>query len=345
MRYGLAPWGETLDELVDVAVRAERAGAAEVWTSEFARSSTITAAAIASATERVTVGTAITLAFVRSPLTLALEVLDLDELAGGRFVLGLGTGVKRLNERWHDADFDPAAARLAETVAAVRAVLDSPLDGSPVHAVGEHVRLELDGFVRPHPRPSRRIPIFMAAVGPLMLRTCGEVADGWISHELGSPEHLRTAVLPIVAEGAARAGRSATSVSITASACCVPLPDLDRARHMARPTIAFYGSVRTYQPFFAAHGFDREAVAIQERFRAGDLVGSAAAVTDEMVDAFCLCGPPDRVARRLHDYDGLANAVKLSPPTHHTAPADTRAAQHAIIDLLAELEHDPGGNR
>ena len=100
LKITYAPWGETLAELVDAAQRAEKAGAEVVWVPELHRSATIAAAAMAAGTSTIGVGTAIALAFTRSPLITALEALDLDEMSNGRFILGLGSGVERLNQDW-----------------------------------------------------------------------------------------------------------------------------------------------------------------------------------------------------------------------------------------------------
>src|SRR4051812_39972049 len=105
MRLTYQPWGETLAELVDAGRRAEEAGAETLWVSELHRSATGTAAALIQGTSTARIGTSIVLAFTRSPMTTALEALDLDEMSGGRFVLGLGSGVARLNEDWHNVPF------------------------------------------------------------------------------------------------------------------------------------------------------------------------------------------------------------------------------------------------
>jgi len=334
VRLGLAAFGETLAEQTAAARDAEAAGFERVWTSELARSAFVPAAAMAAATDSIGIGTAIALAFVRSPLTSALSALDLDELSGGRFVLGLGTGVKRLNGDWHGVDFDPPARRLAQTVEVIRAVMGARLDGGTVETDGDVVRIAMRGFHRPDPAPRRAIPIHLAAVGPAMLATCGRVADGWIGHELGSPRHLVDVIVPALERGIAASGRSRSDFEVVASACCALDDDPERARDLARPTVGFYASVRTYQPFFAAHGFEAEAIAAQQALRSGDRASVAAAVTDAMVEEFCCCGTADAVRAKLARYDGQADLVKLSPPTHDTAPADSRACQSRILELL-----------
>jgi alkanesulfonate monooxygenase SsuD/methylene tetrahydromethanopterin reductase-like flavin-dependent oxidoreductase (luciferase family) len=95
--------------------------------------------------------------------------------------------------------------------------------------------------------------------------------------------------------------------------------------------VAFYASVRTYEPFFAFHGFEREARSIQDRFRAGDEQGMIDATPDAMVDVLTLAGSPDEVRKRLGEYEGIADGVKLSPPTHLVPVEVTRACQKAIL--------------
>src|SRR5690606_24259777 len=112
-------------ELLDVSRRAEAAGAETIWVQELHRSATVTAAAVATATTHAKVGTGITLAFTRSPMITALETLDIDELSEGRFILGIGSGVQRLNELWHNAQWGKPVGHMRETVRNIRAFWQS----------------------------------------------------------------------------------------------------------------------------------------------------------------------------------------------------------------------------
>ena len=120
-----------------------------------------------------------------------------------------------------------------------------------------------------------------------------------------------------------------------ASAVCVIDKDARQAKRWAAGLLAFYATVRTYEPFFEFHGFAREARAIQELFRAGDEQGMIDATPDEMVDALTLAGTADDVRRRLASYEGIADGVKLSPPTHLVPAEVTMACQKAILSELA----------
>ena len=197
--YG--PWGETLEELVDAGRRAEAAGADVIWVPELHRSATVGAAALAAGTSTVGVGTAIALAFTRSPMVTALEALDVDEMSGGRFILGIGSGVQRLNEDWHNAQWGKPVAHMRETVAIIRHFIANSHLGERMTVEGEYERIDIRGYQRPFQPVRTEIPIYMAGMGPVMTKLAGEIGDGWISHELCSPQYMREQLLPWLEEG------------------------------------------------------------------------------------------------------------------------------------------------
>lgn len=335
MRRSLGVWGSDLDEVVDVGVHAERHGFHRLWSSELHRSPFVPLAAIAGRTSTIELGTGVALAFVRSPFSTALAALDLDELCGGRLTLGLGTGVKRLIEDWHDAPFDRPATRLRDSIDGIRTVVADADRGVTMAVEGDVRPMKVRGYRRPYAPQRRAIPIHIAAVGPVMTRLAGEVADGWISHELTSPQWLTTNALPWLDEGRARTGRERGDVAVIASACCAIDVDAAAARRRAAHTVAFYASVSSYADFFDFHGFAPEAAAVRGAFPAR--AAMAAAVPDAMVDAFCLAGTPDDVRMALHRFDGLVDEVKLSPPTYHDDLDAVRADQAAIMAVLAPV--------
>ena len=339
LRLTYAPWGETLAELVDAARAAEAAGAQVVWAPELHRSATVTAAALAAGTSTVGVGTAIALAFTRSPMVTALEAMDLDELSDGRFLLGLGTGVQRLNEDWHNARWGKPAAHLRETVAIVRAIVAGARLGDPIAIDGEYEHARIKGYQRPYHQQRTEIPIYLAGMGPVMTRVAAEIGDGWISHELCSPAFVREQVLPAVAEGLSRADKARSDVDLVVSACCAVDADGEAARRRAAGIVGFYASVRTYADFFAFHGLADDQAAVVEAFRSGGGTAQSLAdsVSDEMVAALTLAGTPAQVAEQLAAYEGLVDTVKLSPPTHGLEPDEIRAGQAALLELVADL--------
>ncbi|GAA1765840.1 LLM class flavin-dependent oxidoreductase [Nocardioides hankookensis] len=332
MRITFGPWGETLDEVAAAARAAEDAGAEALWVPELHRSATISAAAVAAATTRAQVGTAIALAFTRSPMVTALEALDLDELSGGRFVLGLGTGVQRLNEDWHGVDWSKPVTHLRETVRDIRAFWASCTTGEPIDLPGERAPMRIRGYQRPYQPTRTDIPVYLAAMGPALTRLAGEIGDGWISHELVSPAFLRERILPEL-------GASGRRVDVVTSACCSVDRDPAVARRRSAGMVGFYATVRTYADFFAFHDLAEEQGAVIEAFRSSGAVagGLADAVPDRMVSALTLSGTRDDVAAGLAAYEGLADTVKLTPPTHGLTPEETRLAQKELIAVIEEL--------
>jgi probable F420-dependent oxidoreductase len=344
LRLTYAPWGETLAEMVDAARAAEAAGAEVVWAPELHRSATVTAAALAAGTSTVGIGTAIALAFTRSPMVTALEAMDLDEMAQGRFTLGLGTGVQRLNEDWHNARWGKPVAHLRETVAIVREIVARCADGDPIVVEGEYEHARIKGYQRPYHRQRAAIPLYLAGMGPVMTAVAAEIGDGWISHELCSPAFVREQVLPSIATGLERAGKQRTDVDLVVSACCAVDTDGAAARRRAAGIVGFYASVRTYADFFAFHGFADDQVRVIDAFKSGEVTAQKLGdvVSDAMVDTLTIAGTPDNVAARLAAYDGVVDSVKLSPPTHGLDVEEIRASQTAVIALIADLSGKAG---
>ncbi len=336
LTYG--PWGETMAELVAAARAAESAGAQVVWAPEMHRSATVTAAAMATGTSTIGVGTAIALAFTRSPMVTALEAMDLDELAEGRFILGLGTGVQRLNEDWHNAQWGKPLGHLRETVAIVRHVVAHAADGEPMIVEGEYEHLRIRGYQRPYHQQRKEIPVYLAGMGPAMTRLAVEIGDGWISHELCSLDFVRGQVLDCVAEGLLRGAKDRKEVDLVVSACCSVDADGRAARRAAAGIVGFYASVKTYGDFFDFHGFGAEAAACNAALKQGrvaqDLGGL---VPDAMVDALTVSGTPDEVRDRLRAYAGVVDSIKLTPPTYGLTTAETRDAQARLLELIGDL--------
>jgi probable F420-dependent oxidoreductase len=312
-RIGLVAFAPELATMADVARDADRAGFATVWTSElYNRSATVTVAAMALATTRCAVGSGIMYGVGRSPLMLAAEARDLDELSGGRFVLGLGNGTRRMISDWHGLDGAAPAARIEELVPLIRALWR--LEDGPVDHAGRFYRVRISSL-GDLAAPSRSIPIYTAGLNPRMIEAAGRVADGLLGHTLFSPRYIREVARPALVRGAERAGRDPATVGFSTYTLAVADPDEERARREAAAMIAFYGSVKSYGRLFEACGFGREAAAIQGAFVNRDADGMVAAVTDAMVDEFACAGTPQQVRAGLRRFDGLVDEVALSPPS------------------------------
>ncbi len=300
-------------ELARAARLAEDAGFASVWATEFYdRSATVALAAMAQATSTIELGSAIAYAFGRTPLVLAAEARDLDELSGGRITLGLGTGTRRMQRDWHGLDGEHSAPRMEELLPLLRRLWR--LHEGPIEHDGRFYRLHVEPTAPPRPPLRTDAPIYMAGVNARMIEAAGAVADGLVGHPLFTPEYVREVVRPSLARGAERAGR-AGAPPIAGYLTCSVGEDRDGARRDAAAVIAFNSTVKTYRATHRVSGFEREAEAIRAAWSTGDFAAMAAAVSDEMIDSIALAGTPEEVRARFAErWDGLYERTLLWPP-------------------------------
>jgi probable F420-dependent oxidoreductase len=340
MKIGIAIGG-SISEIGALACRAESAGLESVWVAELDRSAFVQAAAALAATTRITVGTAVALAFPRSPTITAMSAWDLDELSGDRFVLGLGPQVKRVMEARFSVQVDKPAPRLGEYVRALHVVWAANR-GERVSHEGDHYRITMPTFHGPA-RPERRdTPVYVAAVGPVLSRVAGEVADGLLGHPLASPRYLAEAVAPRIAEGLASAGRAPEACPITAMPMVSLGDDPDEARRAARLQIAFYATTPSYKPILALH--DRAALPrdLRRAFVSGDRTRMAELIDDELLDAIAIAGRPGEAADRLRAWDGVAERAVLGVPWYGMDAGRQREALEAALELARSITGSRG---
>jgi probable F420-dependent oxidoreductase len=297
-----------LKTMAGYARRAEALGFDALWSSETQHDPFLPLAVAATATSRLRLGTAIAVAFPRSPMITAYLAWDLQKASDGRFILGLGTQVKGHNERRFSVKFEAPAPKLREIVLALRAIWDCWQHGTRLDFRGRFYRFDLmTPFFNPGPIAHPRIPIYLAGVTATMCRLAGEVADGLHVHPFHSPTYLREYVHPAVAEGLRRSGRSRRDFTFATSTFVI-LGDTEeeqaRAREAVRQQIAFYASTRTYEPVLAAHGWQDLIPHLHRKSVEGDWAGMARLVTDDMVDTYAVTGTWDTIAARIRERYG-----------------------------------------
>ena len=308
-RIGIAfSGGLTASEIADCAERAEALGYESVWVAEgHGGDQFAILAACALRTRRVRLGTAISSVFVRTAPTIAMAAAAVDELSGGRFVLGLGSSHRVQVGPEHGVEYSKPLGRVRDTVAVVRGLLR---DGEVGHA-GETVRIErFDLWFEPF---RREIPIYLSALFPKMTQLCGEIADGVIlaRSTLASAGRARAHVVA----GAGRAGRDASAVEIASLLPASVAPDRNEALAAARPGLAFYaGFFPRYNRLLAESGFPAEAAAVAKAWAAGDKAGAERAVTDEMIAATSVAGTPAECRERLEAYRASGLDVPIISP-------------------------------
>jgi probable F420-dependent oxidoreductase len=315
-RVSLGITGETPEDMAALAKKAEAAGFECGWAIELFRNAFTQTTYLGAKTDSMDIGTAIAWGFVRSPMSMAMSAMDIDEISGGRFRLGLGPGVKRLNETWHNAEYGRPAPHLRETIEAVREIIHAAAAGEPATFKGEYYDLNIKGWYRATPPVRAEIPIYTAAVQKGMSRMAGDVADGLIGHPLCSARWIEQEIVPAFELGLSRSGRERSSFTYLPSICVAIDDDYQRGLDAARRTVAFYSTVKTYMPLYELHGFGKNAVAASEAFRRGDIQGVADAIPDEMVETYCAVGSPDQVREKVAEVAQFADAIFPGAPTY-----------------------------
>lgn len=316
---GISVFAASIESMAASAQAADAAGFDAVWTSElYNRSATVTLAAVAQRTSSCLIGSGIIYGVGRSPLMLAAEARDLDELSGGRMVLGIGNGTRRMISDWHGLDGDAPATRMEELVPLLRRIWK--LHEGPIDHEGRFYRLKIQALDAMTSEPPRELPIYTAGVNPRMIESAGRVADGLLGHTLFTPRYIDDVVRPAIEKGAEHADRDPADVAIATLVMASAHADEEQARREAAAMIAFYGSVKTYGKLFEVCGFGREAEAMQTAFRARDMKAMVDAVTDDMIDEFAVAGTPRQVADGLSRFRGVADQIVLFPPSFQVAP-------------------------
>lgn len=335
-RRGISVFAASIESMASSAAAADAAGFASVWTSElYNRSATITLAAVAGRTSQCRVGSGILYGVGRSPLMLAAEARDLNELSGGRFVLGIGNGTRRMIADWHGLDGDAPAVRMEELVPLLRRIWR--LDEGPIRHDGRFYRLHIQALDDLASGAVASPPIYVAGVNPRMMESAGRVADGLLGHTLFTPRYISEVARPAISRGASKMERSADDVAVSTLVLASASSDEEQARADAAAMIAFYGSVKSYHPIYELSGFGREVAAIREAFGRGDADAMVAAVTEEMVDEFAVAGTPARVRDGLARFRGVADEIVLFPPSFRVPPERVQENLATLIEHCAPL--------
>src|SRR6476619_6122004 len=297
--------GLTRQDQLEIVREAERLGYDSVWAAEAYGSDAATILAwIAGQTSRIRIGSAIFQMPARSAAMTAMTAAPLDQLSGGRMILGIGSSGPQVAEGWHGQRFARQIQRTREYVAVVRMALarervefhgetlELPLPDGP----GKALKLTISPV-------QERIPIYLAAIGPKNVALTGEIADGWLPIFL-SPEHVEE-FRPLLDEGADRAGRTLDDFDIAPTVNVLISDDVEAARDAMRPILALYvggmGSREKnfYNQLVRRYGFEDAAQEVQDLYLDGKKDEAAAALPDDLIDTVTLCGPKEAVRDRL----------------------------------------------
>ncbi len=335
-------WGLGLsaEDQLGLVQEAERLGYDSVWTAEAYGSDAATILGwLAQATSRIRLGSAIFQMPGRSAAMTAMTAATLDQLSGGRMILGIGSSGPQVAEGWHGQRFGRQLQRTREYVEVVRMALSRE-------------RLEYSGETLELPLPDGpgkalkltiapvqdRIPVFLAAIGPKNTTLAAEIADGWIP-TLFSPEHVAE-FRPLLEEGFARAGngKGFDDFEIAPTVNVFVTDDVAAARDAMRPYVALYvGGMGSrdknfYNALVQRYGFEDAAREVQDLYLEGKRDEAMAALPEALIDTVSLCGPPDVVRERLAVFREAGVGTLMVSPMAWTFEDRLRQLQ-----LVAEL--------
>ncbi len=325
MNLGLSTIGRTLapEDLRTLGTRVEAAGYDSLWTAEAWGADAFTPLAfLAATTTTLKLGTAIAQIWARTPGATAMTALTLQQLSGGRLLLGLGVSGPQVVEGWHGVPFQRPLEATRDYVAILRKALAAdakvvhegtrysvPYTGPGASGLGRPLRSTQPG--------APDTPVLLAALGPKNTRLAVEVADGLLPY-LWSPRHWKAAwgdALAPAAEGFLLAPTVVAAIG----------DDLAGCRNEVRPRIAMHvGGMGSkdknfYKSLVERYGYEEEATLIQDRFLSGDRAGAVQAVSDELVDDLALVGPAGHVAEQLSQWRESPITTLIVEPTREDA--------------------------
>src|SRR6478672_3268002 len=322
------------DDVRTTAAAGEAAGYAGLWTGETQHDPFLQVLLAAEATEHVTLGTSIAIAFGRTPMTLANTGFDLARYSHGRFVLGLGSQVKPHIERRFSMPWSHPAPRMREFVAALRAIWASWQDGVKLDFRGDfYTHTLMTPFFSPPPHEWGPPPVFLAGVGKLMTEVAGEVCDGFFFHAFTTPSYLREVTIPALERGRLAAGAGSLEGFTVAGPAftCVGRNDeeLELAIRGTKEQIAFYASTPAYRGVLEHHGWGDLQPELTRMSKEGKWTEMADVIDDDVVRTFAAVGDVKTVARQLRERWDVATRLSFYIPY--------RADDAVRRELLAEL--------
>jgi probable F420-dependent oxidoreductase len=291
----------------DAAVEATAAGYDGFFTAETQYDPFLPLALAASAQSGLDLGTAIAVAFPRSPMVMAMTAWDLARMSDGRFILGLGTQVRGHIVRRFSSIWDKPVPRLREYIQALRSIWASFQGSAPLSFEGEFYRFSLiTPFFNPGPIRHPAVPVYIAGVGPHLSRLAGELCQGFHVHPFHTIGYLDQVVIPGISAGAARSDRTIDDVEVATTVFVMTGEtdsEVEQAMGPVRQQIAFYASTPSYLPVLEAEGWDfgGELNAMSKR---GQWAEMAALVPDEAVLTVGVAAPIDRLGEAIRDRYG-----------------------------------------
>src|SRR5438105_5408130 len=291
--------GFDLTKAGKAAKDAEAAGYDGVWSAETSHDPFFPLLLAAEHSEKLELGTGITVAFARNPMTLAGVGNDLQLYSKGRFLLGLGSQIKPHIEKRFSMPWSHPAPRMRELIMAMRAIWDSWNNGTKLDFRGDfYSHTLMTPFFNPGPNPHGTPKVFLAAVGERMTEVAGEVCDGLLAHGFTTEAYLRDVTLPALERGLAKAGKQRSEFEISCPTFVITgtsEEEVAAADRAVRQQIAFYGSTPAYKGVLEKHGWGELQPKLNQLSKQGKWVEMGTLISDDVVDAFAVRGEPEEV--------------------------------------------------
>lgn len=325
MKFDVTITPRSLNDVPDLARRIEALGFSGLWTTETAHNPFLPLTLAASATQRLELGTAIAVAFPRSPMVTAQVAWDLAAQSGGRFILGLGTQVKPHIEKRFSTTWAAPAPRLREYIESMRAIWNSFQNGAMLKYRGEHYRFALmTPFFSPGAIEHPNVPIYIAGVNEHLCRLAGELCQGFHVHPFHTVRYLQELALPNIERGAQKAGRTRADVALTCAVFVVTsrnAQEVEGNSGAVRAQIAFYASTPSYRTIMEMHGWAELADRLNVMSREGRWAEMGSLISDEVLHEFAVVAPADELAHAVKArYEGLLDRVGYYFPFNLDAP-------------------------
>jgi probable F420-dependent oxidoreductase len=323
-----------LPEVAPAAHRTAALGYDGFFTAETAHDPFIPLALATQAEPGLTLGTAIAVAFPRSPMITAQVAWDLATVSEGRFILGLGTQVKPHVVRRFSVEWTTATKRLRDYVDALRAIWRSFQTGEPLRFESEEYRFSLiTPFFNPGPIDHPDVPIAIAGVGPGLARLAGERCDGFHVHPFHTVKYLDEVVIPNIAAGAAQQGREASEVELISTVFVVTGRDaaeMRRSMKSAKQQMAFYASTPSYRIVLDTHGWDFGDT-LNRMSRRGEWDAMAEVIPDEVVAEVGVVAEPGAVGPAIKERYGN----RIARIGYYTLDGSPRLTDDEIAAMVA----------
>ncbi|MBI5671303.1 MAG: TIGR03617 family F420-dependent LLM class oxidoreductase [Chloroflexi bacterium] len=314
MLFDVTIFPTDLNAAGDLARQVEDYGFDGLWTAETAHNPFLPLTHAAVATQRINLGTAIAVAFPRSPMVVANVAWDLAEQSKGRFILGLGTQVKPHITKRFSTEWTAPVPRLREYIESLRAIWNTWQNGVPLRYQGEHYQFTLmTPFFSPSPMPYSDIPVYIAGVNEGLCRLAGELCQGFHVHAFHTVKYLKELIIPNIEIGAHKALRTRQDVKLTCAIFVVTGRNAEETQNnaiMAKSQIAFYASTPSYAGVMEMHGWGDLAQRLNAMSREGRWAEMWQEISDDMLNEFAVVAPPNDLPHKVKErYEGLLDRV------------------------------------